>query len=1040
MTHVLPPDQPDRDRIAQDLDANLLVEAGAGSGKTKGLVDRMLALIARGTAAEQIAAVTFTRKAAAELRERFEEELETRGLPGRDQAFIGTIHAFCGRLLREHPLEAGLDPSFQELDEEGWPVLVQNFWRRWLVRMRAQDDALLRSVIQLGIDPRDLAGGFATLVTYPDVTFPTAVVAPPDPGACRKRLLALLARSEEMFPEEEPESGYDHLQRTCRRLRFWQRTQEWDHLPTFAAALASLSNRSCGVTQNRWNDRQAAKALAEEWSSFLADDVTPLLTRWREHCYHPVMTLLRRAADAFGRERLRAGTLGFGDLLLGASQLLRTSPRARRVLGERFRHLLVDEFQDTDPIQAEICFLLASDPAEGVDWRRVTLRPGALFVVGDPKQSIYRFRRADIQTYEMVKRRMAEQGAVLRLISNFRSVHPIAAFVDAHFERHFPASGSPVQAPFAPLATVNAPDEADGIFCYGVTPEGNNKDDIHAEDAQRVASLISERINSGQYKPSDFLVLAMNLKSLAPYARELAARNVPVSVTGAPLSQEEELGELLVVLRALADPSNAVLVAAALEGLCFGLSPADLDAGQSAGLRFSACEPPAETSGACGRALATLHEWWGRSRRMAPDLLVEHLLDVTGLLPYAAGLSLGDARAGALLHLVELLRQESAAAGLSLPRAVELIEIALQGSSAETPLRPGRRESVRVMNLHKAKGLQARVVILVAPVAQTEHAPSVHVRRDGDGAATGGMVISSDDRILAQPVGWQEMAARESEFALAERQRLLYVAATRAEKELIVSRLSLQLKTKAADDKSFWSPLAGALASHATPMTLPLDQPAGRQQPVETIEQMRTRCAALAAQRSLAGAPCVRFTSVTRTLREQREEERMAGGRGPGGGASWGRLVHRTLEAMGRGRHGVSLERHVRALVHEEQPAGTVLECEATVQRVLAQAGRMSQDSAWLRLAGGTSRAFELPVFTVEGADGVDVITQGIADAAALVDGEWLVLDWKTDHADDATWARREEEYRQQVDAYARMIGARAGVPARGEIIRVRES
>jgi ATP-dependent helicase/nuclease subunit A len=640
----------------------------------------------------------------------------------------------------------------------------------------------------------------------------------------------------------------------------------------------------------------------------------------------------------------------------------------------------------------------------------------------------------------MVKRRMAEQGAVLRLISNFRSVHPIATFVDAHFERHFPASGSPVQAPFAPLATMEPAEGADGVYCYGVTPEGNNKDGIHAEDAQRVASLISERINSRQYKPSDFLVLAMNLKSLAPYARELAARNVPVSVTGAPLSQEEELGELLVVLRALAAPSNAVLVAAALEGLCFGLSPADLDAGRSAGLRFSACEPPTETSGACGRALTTLHEWWRASRRMAPDLLVEYLLDATGLLPYAAGLSLGDARAGALLHLVVLLRQASATAGLTLPRAIELIEVALAGSSAETPLRPGRRESVRVMNLHKAKGLQARVVILVAPVAQTEHAPSVHVRRDGDGAATGGMVIGNEDRVLAQPVGWQAMAARESEFAQAERQRLLYVAATRAKKELIVSQLDLQLRTRAAEDKSFWSPLAGALASHATPMTLPLDQPAGRQQPTETRAQMRSRCDALAEQRALAAVAGVRLTSVTRTLREQREEERMGGGRRRSAGASWGRLVHRTLEAMGRGRHGVSLERYVRALVREEQPAATVPEREATALRVLAQAEQVSRDDAWLRLAGATSRAFELPIFTVDGTDGIDVVTQGIADAAALVDGEWVVLDWKTDHADDATWAHREEEYRRQVDAYARMLGARAGLPARGEIIRVKES
>jgi ATP-dependent helicase/nuclease subunit A len=221
------------------------------------------------------------------------------------------------------------------------------------------------------------------------------------------------------------------------------------------------------------------------------------------------------------------------------------------------------------------------------------------------------------------------------------------------------------------------------------------------------------------------------------------------------------------------------------------------------------------------------------------------------------------------------------------------------------------------MNLHKAKGLQARVVMLVAPVAQSEHAPSVHVRRDGGGAATGGMVISNDDCILAQPPAWDEMAARESEFADAERQRLLYVAATRAERELIVSQLVMQLKTKTADDKSFWAPLAGALARHATPMTLPLDQPAGRAQPDLTDAELLARCKTASAGRAAASRPGTRITSVTRTLREEREEARFAGRSRRKGGARWGRLVHRTLEAMGRGREGASLERYVRALVQE---------------------------------------------------------------------------------------------------------------------------
>lgn len=1054
MNRIVTADAADRERIATDLDTNLLVEAGAGSGKTTGLVDRMLALIARGAPAEQIAAVTFTRKAASGLRERFEELLEQRAreladdpagarfaqaVAERDRAFIGTIHAFCGRLLREHPLEAGLDPAFEEVDEEAWPVLVHGFWTRWLERLRSVDDASLSALASLGIDPRLLADGFATFVTYPDVQFPAGPVAAPDPAPCRTRLLALMARTNAMMPEQEPEKGYDKLQRTCRRLGFWRNTQDWNHLPTFMTALASLSTHNCDVTQNRWPDKQAAKELKEAWQAFLGTEALELLTTWREHCYQPIVTFLARGADEFTRERLRSGDLGFGDLLLGAARLLRGSARARRALGERFRYLLVDEFQDTDPIQAEICFLLASDPSEGVDWRLVRPRPGALFVVGDPKQSIYRFRRADIQTYEMVKRRIASQGAVLRLTSNFRSVHPIAAFVDGHFAHNFPADGSDVQAPFAPLATVNDAGSADGVFCYGVTPDANNKEQIHQEDAARVASLVAERLRTGTYQPSDFLVLAMNLRSLAPYARELSARNIPVSVTGAPLPQEEELGELLVLLRALADPANRVRVVAALEGLCFGLSPADLDAGRSAGLSFTLGQPPRETASRVGHALATLHQWWTASRRLPPDLLLERILDETGLLPYAAGLSLGDARAGALLHLVELLRDESGSAGLSLPGAVELIESALESSRAETPLRPGRRDAVRVMNLHKAKGLEARVVILVAPVSQTEHAPTVHVRRSDDGAATGGLLVMAGDAVMAQPSGWAEMAERETAFARAERQRLLYVAATRASQELIVSQLAFENKTGPAPDRSFWSPFREALERHATPMTLPLDEPSGRAEPVQSAEELGGMAAAAVAARTGASRASSRRTTVTRSLREEREDRRSGAGRGRGLGAQWGRLVHGSLEAMGRGRRGESLERYVRALAQADQPHAPDSDIRETVERVLSLLERVAQTGEWQVLAAAPERAFELPIIAVSEADGVDLVTQGVADAAALVDGAWRVLDWKTDRTDDATWAGREEVYRRQVEEYASMIARRSGVPAAGTVIRVKE-
>src|SRR5690606_28853649 len=133
-------------------------------------------------------------------------------------------------------------------------------------------------------------------------------------------------------------------------------------------------------------------------------------------------------AEAYERDRLRAGTLNFQDLLQFAARLLRESPAARRELGERYRYLLVDEFQDTDPVQAEVLFLLGSEPESGTQWRDTVPRPGALFVVGDPKQSIYRFRRADMTLYAQVKQRFEELGAVVELVANFRSGEPVERF------------------------------------------------------------------------------------------------------------------------------------------------------------------------------------------------------------------------------------------------------------------------------------------------------------------------------------------------------------------------------------------------------------------------------------------------------------------------------------------------------------------------------------------------------------------------------------------------------------------------------------
>jgi ATP-dependent helicase/nuclease subunit A len=561
-----------------------------------------------------------------------------------------------------------------------------------------------------------------------------------------------------MMPAAEPDGGWDDLMRVVRRLNFRRRLSGWTDTAAFCSTLDPVLPSKVDIVQKRWSSTKDGKARAKELGSEFdhlnGGQVAELLTRWREHRYPIVMRFLLRAAQEFTRQRHSAGTLGFEDLLLLTAKLLREHPGTRDELGARYAHLLIDEFQDTDPVQAEVCFLLASPSSEGNDWHAVTPRPGSLFVVGDPKQSIFRFRRADIQVYEFVRRRMeASGGCILSLTANFRSNDAIREFVNNHFSGVFPGTSTPQQAAFAPMETRSPALGGEGVFSHSVQYEGAGNQQLLSLDATRTATWISERISRAERTAGDFLVLTPNTHQIERYARALSERNVATSTVGAPLTQEHELQELIVVLGAIADPENPIAVAAALEGLFFGLSPADLWSAKQASLRFAITHAPSDPEHQVGRALMRLHEWWRTSQRQPADVLMERILDDTGLLLHAASQTLGDARAGALLHLVETLRLSSVNGANGISDAMERLSLMLDSESPDAPLRPGRRDAVRVMNLHKAKGLEATVVILAAPVDETIHEPTCHIVRSDDGRATGSLALVFKDRNARRLLG-----------------------------------------------------------------------------------------------------------------------------------------------------------------------------------------------------------------------------------------------------------------------------------------------
>ncbi len=1091
-------DQGARDRIESVLDRNLLVEAGAGSGKTTALVGRMVALIRAGAPAESLVAVTFTRKAAGELRERFQDDLEraTRkamrdgdeaapllgtALRDIDRVFMGTIHAFCARLLRERPLEAGLDPAFSELTAPRAGTLAREWWEGWLERLANEGDPDPATLGGLGIRPDQLFDTFQVLNEALDVEFPAPVIPAPTPGelrALRGEFEEILEVANGALPREEPEKGWDPMQTALRTVFFMRRSLDWDDPVVLLDALhrlVSTMRRNKPCIYIRWGPRGAGQDPARRLEARLLAWTSPgapastVLDQWLAHRYAPALSFARRGAEEFGRFRQRTGQLTFHDLLLLTARLLRRSPEARREAGGRLRQILVDEFQDTDPLQAEILFLLTSDPEDDPEdppeagWVEMTPRPGSLFVVGDPKQSIYRFRRADIALYQQVRDRfdpdLGGMGEVLRLTANFRSLPGVTEVVNEVFERpdRFPPLGTERQASFAPLE----PQRNEGLDSAGTwvmeIPDrpGDGKAGGPTEEASTLAGWIAGRVAGGERAPSDFMILTRTKRNLARHARALESWGLPVQVSGARVGLQEEIQELTLVLEALADPGNPIQVTAALTGLFLGVDHPSLMEAVDTGVRLDPRVRPTG-AGAAVDALNRLRRWWRRSRTVPADVLVAEILADSGLLPWIVGGELGGVRGGALTYALELIRGSGLDGDTSISGALRALTTGLEDEDWEAPLEPGRTGGVRVMNVHKAKGLEAPVVILADPYRIMDHTIRELVDRGSSMTPQGWVEIgvhgsSRGFDVLARPGGWEVLRSGEEEFEAAEETRLLYVAGTRARDELIVVRARDQKKAAASPWAPFHDSLDPAERGLGAVLEAPPERPAFPGDPAaltreaEELARERTR-------RSEGGIEVRTVTGLVKGGADDpflEEPDPEPGGPSPErdgpvtpvyllsrgdatgpGGADWGSAVHAVLEAAARGAGPGELTSLARsALIERDRPVqkGEPEEIEI----LLATVERVRSSELWERASRSRRRLIEHP-FLVEWEPGV--LLEGVVDLLFQEEDGWVLVDYKTDR-DDAAFAKRRPRYEAQLAHYARAWERLTGDPVKETLI-----
>ncbi len=1126
-------DQADRDRVYRQIGTTMFVEAGAGTGKTTALVNRVLELVTGPSAVPigSIAAITFTEKAAAELRNRIRARLnellaeqavvqasETEqvsealrsALDGLDSAAISTLHGFARRILSEHPVEARLPPRFEALDQIASDVEFDERWRRFISELLSDPG------IGWAVDLVDAAGV--------------------QPDALRDIGEAFNANWDRVLAAGEPAQATPIDASSF--IEHGASLLEWRH-PTrdFSDAAGKLRHRLDGYVARlraATTDIDRFAVLNESnldgggvpkgGNVFRGEDWAPMregLAALRAQCGaaaieamdHAIAALCDRIAHCTleaAEQRRAAGRLEFHDLLARSRDLLRASPQARASLHRKYRHLLLDEFQDTDPIQIEIAALIAAGEhgdAVGPAWDQLDTISGQLFFVGDPKQSIYRFRRADIELYDDAQRRFGHQiGETATLGVNYRSTVSIMAWVNAVFgslmgdEAGDDITARRLQSPYSALTAARADIgrgpavTALGIDAHDKQQSGLNAEGIRAVEAADVAGTIAEIVHDGwevhdrhldgarPARLSDIAILVPTRTCLPQLEAGLSAASVPYRLEASEFVwRSRTVRDLMMCLRAAADPDDALAVVSALRTPMYGCGDDDLYAYYRAVGSWSYFAPELEASqhgehSRVATALVHLRALYEQHTLVAPSVLLERLVRERRVFEQAAA---GPQTRDIWRHVRYVIDQarawsESQHGGLrSFLRWVEM-QSAERAKITEAILPESDDDSVRVMTVHASKGLQFPVVIVAGLQGNGAHPTSTRAifvddRSDGPPSSRYGGAEAVRLRKGAETLTYADLSDAERLADHHERVRLLYVACTRARDHLVVSlhreapsktgelfnRTHAQLIADALPERADRASAVGRwdYRSSSDPEAEPVElrRPDAANRQAERLDRAswrdrRDRAAALSSQRSALSATRVAHGAATdrptyprgsaepEARGKDAPNDHLGGGRAPArrgrGATAVGKAVHGVLQSIDL-LTGEGLESLAAAQAVSEGIAGRQGVIEAFVRSALAS--DEVQDAACERHWKEVYVA--APVDDTDALGSSPTVVEGFVDLMYEdpATGGLIVVDYKTDALGSMPDAdsERAQQYRTQVATYAwcveRSTGRRVG-------------
>ncbi len=1075
-----------RTQITSEINRNFFVEAAAGSGKTSSLVDRMIAMVGAGIDVSKICAITFTKAAAKEFYGRFQKQLMERSsddktdavlrtryaeaLRNIDLCFMGTIDSFSDMLLHEHPLEAGM-PSETKVcsDNDAKPQYLAEYAR---IKCGEYGESLRKKYELFRAAQTNADNVFANCIgIFTERREADFVYTPPENidintqyTNWKYRLLLTLNRLQK-------HQEYQFTGRSNSSKEAWSQLPKhisvlhnsWNHqIGDVLSALKKLGDLRLGKDRNgQLLTPEAIDAELPEvfelhegspsyyYLNLVESDVYKTLKKLQ---YAATMDFLVSASKEIAKEMRRNGTMTFHDALLTLRDLLKydaaTGGRLIRHIANRHRFYLVDEFQDTDPLQAEVVFYLAAQEPQP-DWTACVPRAGSLFIVGDPKQSIYRFRGADVSSFLRV-RSMFKQGAgeVLTLSRNFRSTVKLQTMFNDVFPEMLEEIEN-VQSGYHPIPIdeTKADDLTTGIYTYPVHFDNKLVDDGEqlVEVIRRLIGNPAVRLKDG--KPPQFrdiMIITYRKGKIAAFAKQLTAAGIPVHVEGKiNLAECPALNAVVELFAAVSAPVDTMSVYKALISAAFCIPYDMIHDYCSLGGKLSAYyenEDMLSQYPAIRNALERIKNYANDARSNDSAALLQKITDGEKLLAKT-----GSASLEYYCYAVELLRKkESDGEILNHADAAAYLRKLLTESGEErcVSLSPDDNR-VHIANLHKVKGLQAPIVILAEPNAK-DFDPTLRQVHDPEKTECRVFKLQYTNPKTHVTITYAETEQfpddwiNESQCMTAEKERLLYVAATRAENILIIGD-SVKEKDGSRYDGNPWQaflPYAEGTVAACIP----------ENSTVIPVPKLRTDADALyeqAAAQSVLAEPSVseptysivrpsqiKLKSVTAEdsddIQEQTPIDRNA--------ALTGTLVHRLMECIVSGGVPEDTSMLISAILREYDADAEIY--APLLQKVLKRMtiGGYPQESGFkadlLAILRQADEVYcEVPFCQKRESE----IVHGIIDLLYRCGDVWQIIDFKT----NAERIRLAEKYSAQLAAYTEAVREIAGVEAQAKIYHI---